>query len=224
MCRRACAKKGRITGADENRGNPSTQRTDIQASPTLTLTANLRLSKKMETEKHGRCIQDIKILYSPKEVRATCFRTILPFKSCLPATLLCEVPIIKGSHCMAPPCCDAQCPCGGLGIVAQYRGTCQVHPGFFLSKRTCLGGPSSNLVTKIHQENLCKNVLSQVGLSFLVSRIGCFKLGIQLPVSLGEGVLETDLPTDVPQQQGWCSFSPFFVWLRNPGNLTIALT
>eukprot|EP00434_Breviolum_minutum_P012996 symbB.v1.2.011456.t1/scaffold713.1/size170176/5 len=31
----------------------------------------------------------------------------------------------KASHCMAPPCCDAQCPCGGLGIVAQYRGACQ---------------------------------------------------------------------------------------------------
>ncbi len=95
-----------------------------------------------------------------------------------------------------------------------HRGTIPRHLSgasrFFWSKRTCLGGPSSNLVTKIHQENLCKDVLSQVGLSFLVSRIGCFSFDIELPVSLGEGVLETDLCKDVPQQQGWCSFSPFF--------------
>ena len=44
---------------------------------------------------------------------------------------------------------------------------------------------------------------------FLVSRIGCFKLEIQIPVSWGEGVLETDRAIEVPQQQGGYSFSPY---------------
>lgn len=63
----------------------------------------------------------------------------------------------------------------------------------------CNKDPSRRLVQRCLESNR----------PFLVSRIGCFKLKVQIPVSWGEGVLETDRAIEVPQQQGWYSFSPY---------------